>query len=342
MAGPSNVLLAGDIGATKTVLALYERWPAPPSAKQSFRNAEYADFYALLACFLRSASLRPRMACMGVAGPVRENQVLMTNRKWSIDGREMARRFGLLQVDLINDLVATAVGALHLPEAECKMVNPGRGQTGAVQAVLAPGSGLGEGFLIPFGGSFLPCASEGGHASFAPRNEEQCALLAFLRKRQAHVSVEQVCSGLAMPSLFAFMATRHPVPVWLSEQLQQAEDQTPLILGAAMGAAPEERECAVARHTLRLFLDILADEAANLVLKTMAFGGLFLGGGLSARLQAFIDPGYFMAIFCRGTYADRLAEVPVRIILNPETALLGAAAYGAGAVAHPPGMGNPG
>ncbi len=342
MAAPAGVLLAGDIGATKTVLALYEKWPGVPCAKQSFRNADYGDFYSLLSCFLKSSSLRPVLACMGVAGPVQDNQVQMTNLKWSIDGEEMACRFGLLQVDLINDLVATAVGAVHLPEAECKVVNPGRRQAGAVQAVLAPGSGLGEGFLLPFGGSFIPCASEGGHASFAPRNEEQSALLAFLRKHQAHVSVEQVCSGLAIPSLFTFMATRHAVPPWLSAQLQQAKDPTPVILGAALDAPLEEGDCAVARQTLRLFLDILADEAANLVLKTLAFGGLFLGGGLSARLHACIAPDRFMAVFCRGTYADRLAEVPVRIILNPEAALLGAAAYGAGAVARPSGMSNPG
>jgi len=327
MATPVKVLLAGDIGATKTLLALYERWPGPPSKKQSFRNADHGDFYSLLACFLKDVALPPVTACLGVAGPVRENQVHMTNLNWFIDGREMIRRFGMVQVHLINDLVATAVGAVHLPEPECKLVNPGQAQNGAVQAVLAPGSGLGEGFLVPYGGAFLPCASEGGHASFAPRNEEQCALLAYMRKRQSHVSVEQVCSGMAVSNLFAFMSTRYPVPAWLSDQLQQAADLTPVILGAGMRATEEGGECEVARQTLRLFLDILADEAANLVLKTLAFGGLFLGGGLAARLHPFIDPERFMAIFCRGTYADRLAEVPVRIILNPETALLGAAAY---------------
>ncbi len=275
MATRAKVLLAGDIGATKTLLALYESWPGTPRKKQSFRNADYGDFYSLLACFLKDVSSPPAIACLGVAGPVTENRVHMTNLNWTIDGRDMAHRFGLAEVHLINDLVATSVGAIHLSESECKLVNSGLCRPGAVQAVLAPGSGLGEGFLVPFGGSFFPCASEGGHASFAPRNDEQCALLAYMRKGQEHVSVEQVCSGLAIPHLFAFMAGSHPVPSWLSDQLRKAVDPTPVILGAAMQSAQEGAVCEVARQTLRLFLDILADEAANLVLKTLAFGGLF-------------------------------------------------------------------
>ncbi|MGE4558890.1 MAG: glucokinase [Desulfobulbus sp.] len=333
MAADREILLAGDIGATKTVLALYAGWPGRPLRQQSFRNADYVDFWPLVEGFLDDGGLRPVIACLGIAGPVTANRVHMTNLNWSIDGEAMRQRFGLRQVHLINDLVATAVGAVHLPETELKVLNRGQAQANAVQAVLAPGSGLGESFLVPCDGSFLPCASEGGHASFAPRNELQSDLLTFMRSKQEHVSVEQVCSGLAVPSLFAFMATRFPVPDWLRDQLQQAVDPTPVILGAGMRALQDDTaSCVVASRTLQLFLDILADEAANLVLKTLAFGGLFLGGGLSARLQSCIDPKAFMAVFCRGTYRERLAGVPIRIILNPETALLGAAAYGAGAV----------
>ncbi|WP_448871470.1 glucokinase [Desulfobulbus propionicus] len=331
MSQEREILLAGDIGATKTTFALYAGWPGNPLRQQRYRNAEYADFLEVLAAFLQGDGPQPVNACLGVAGPVVADRVTLTNLSWSIDAAEIGQRFGLRRVCLINDLVATAVGALHLPASDLQVVNQGQAKARAVQAVLAPGSGLGEGFLVPHGESFLPCGSEGGHASFAPRNDEQLELLAFMRRQQEHVSVEQVCSGLAMPHLFAFMATRHPVPPWLHDQLRQTSDPTPVILGAAMRAVRGERPCEVAQQTLRLFLDILADEAANLVLKTLAFGGLFLGGGLAARLHSCIEPGRFMTVFCRGTYRDRLAEVPVRIILNPETALVGAAAYGAGA-----------
>jgi glucokinase len=327
-----EVLLAGDIGATKTVLALYAGWPGAPLRQQTFRNADHACFADVVDAFLLAGGPRPVGACLGVAGPVVTDRVYMTNLNWSIDAGELGQRFGLRRVRLINDLVATSVGALHLPASDLRVLNPGQVRTRAVQAVLAPGSGLGEGFLIPHEDSFLPCASEGGHASFAPRDEVQLELLRFMRRHHDHVSVEQVCSGLAIPHLFAFLSTRMPVPAWLHEQLQQAVDPTPVILGAAMAAVGGKVDCDVAVHTLRLFLDILADEAANLVLKTLAFGGLFLGGGLAARLQGCIDPQRFMAVFCRGTYRDRLAGVPIRIILNPDTALLGAAAYGAGGV----------
>jgi len=328
MADPQPTLLAGDIGATKTVLALYQGQPHRMLGRRSFRNADYGDFTALLADFFQGDCPRPSAACLGIAGPVAADRVHMTNLNWLIDGAALAERFGLRQVWLINDLVATAVGALHLPESDFKVLNPGEAQHGAVRAVLAPGSGLGEAFLVPQGEGFLPCASEGGHASFAPRNQEQDALLTFMRGRLGHVSVEQVCSGLAVPQLFAFMRERWPVPSWLEDELQGAADATPVILGAAMKAHRGEVDCEVAAQTLHLFLDILADEAANLVLKTLAFGGFYLGGGLSARLQSCLDAQRFMRIFARGTYAQRLAQVPIRLILNPEAALWGAAAHG--------------
>jgi len=328
MAGQPPLLLAGDIGATKTVLALWQGTPHQMVGRRSFRNADYADFTALLEDFFQGDGPRPLEACLGVAGPVAADLVHMTNLNWLIDGAVLAERFGLRRVRLINDLVATAVGALHLPESDFKLLNSGVAQQGAVRAVLAPGSGLGEAFLVPLADGFLPCASEGGHASFAPRTSDQDALLTFMRGRLGHVSVEQVCSGLAVPQLFAFMTGRWPVPSWLHDELQQAADATPIILGAAMKAERGEVECEVARQTLRLFLDILADEAANLVLKTLAFGGLYLGGGLTARLQSCIDSQQFMAIFARGTYGKHLARVPIRLILNPEAALWGAAAHG--------------
>ncbi len=328
-----GMLLAGDIGATKTALALYEGWPGKQIRHQRFHNAEFGEFSTLLATFLSDAHIEHLTACFGVAGPVLGNQVHMTNLNWLLDAEQLRKDFGFAQVYLINDLVATSVGALQLPEHDFLVLNRGQVPPGpAVRAVLAPGSGLGEGFLVPHGDSFLPCASEGGHASFAPRNQLQDELLLFLRSRQGHVSVEQVCSGLAVPHLFAFMTHRLPAPSWLTEQLQEHVDKTPVILGAGIRSMQGITPCEVAQQTLQLFLDILADEAANLVLKTLAFGGLYLGGGLAARLESCISPKDFMHVFARGTYHERLAQVPIRIILNQGAALLGAAAYGAGAV----------
>lgn len=329
-----TLLLAGDLGATKTTLALYEvaAWPGPPLCQRTFRNADFSGFDPLLAEFLETEQPLPARLCLGVAGPVLANGVRMTNLGWTIEASSLRDRFGFAQVQLINDLVATAASIPHLEPRDLHVLNPGTPADEGAIAVLAPGSGLGEAFLIPHEGRHLPCPSEGGHVSFAPRNDEQQDLLNFLSARQAHVSVEQVCSGLAIPHLFAFAATRQPVPDWLREELEQATDRTPAIVRAALQARGGERPCPVAAHTLELFLDILADEAANLALKTLALGGVFLGGGLAPRLMPLIDPERFMRFFARGTYREMLARIPVRIIVNPQAALLGAAAHGIAAL----------
>jgi len=331
METPARLLLAGDLGATKTALALYRTWPGQPLRQETLQNRDFSSFDEVLGNFLSQDEAAPTHACFGVAGPVAAGVVHMTNLNWSLDARALQQRFGFQRVDLINDLVATALGALHLPAADLHILNPGEQLDGAARAVLAPGSGLGEAFLVPHASGYLPCPSEGGHVSFAPRDELQSDLLAFMRARQAHVSVEQVCSGLALPELFAFMATRAPTPDWLQAQLERADVPTPVIVRAGLEAAQSGRPCDVAVLTLRLFLDILADEAANLALKTLALGGVYLGGGLTPRLLPLLDPQRFMSVFARGTYRDRLARIPIRIILNPQTALLGAAAYAANA-----------
>ena len=334
----TDMLLAGDIGATKTSLALYRisTGPkAPPLREMTFQNALFADFDQLLQAVIQQGPVLPAYACLGVAGPVIAGRVHMTNLNWSIDADQLCQTYGFSRVALINDLVATALGATHLPEADLHTLNKGRRRPGAVMAVLAPGSGLGEAFLVPFKESYHPFPSEGGHASFAPRNEEQADLLAFLRRRQGHVSVEQVCSGLAIPDLFAFMAQRHPVPDDFLAGPELAAGQTPAIIRAALQARRGGPPCLVAVRTLTLFADILADEAANLVLKTLALGGLFLGGGLAPRLMPFLEPERFMATFVRGGYADMLSQVPIHVILNPQAALLGAAVYGMRSCADP-------
>jgi glucokinase len=324
-------LLAGDIGATKTTLALYDAafWPGPPLlAPRTFRNALYPSFDDLLHEFLAPGSLPPTVACFGVAGPVIGNAVRMTNLNWSLDGAQLQAEHGFAQVFLVNDLVATAMGVVHLPATDLYPLNPGIPQPGGVMAVLAPGSGLGEAFLVPHEGAYLPFPSEGGHASFAPRTAEQVELLAFMQQHHSHVSVEQVCSGLALPGLFAFLTTRETAPTWLLDELEQATDRTPVIIRAALEAVAGGKSCDIAVQTLTLFADILADEAANLALKTLALGGLYLGGGLAPRLLPFLTPGRFLSIFARGTYQHLLSQIPIHIICNPQAALFGAAAIG--------------
>ena len=331
MTRSSGLLLAGDLGATKTTLACYDAavWPGPPLEQTTYLNRDFADFDNLLAAFLTSEPQRPTAICLGVAGPVLDQAVRMTNLGWRIEAASLRARFGFRHALLVNDLVATGAGIPLLAPHDLHTLNPkAHPAPEAVLAVLAPGSGLGETFLIPHGGDRLPCATEGGHASFAPRTDEQAELLAFMRQGHDHVSVEQVCSGLAIPDLFAFVATGRPTPDWLRTELDRAVDRTPIIVGAAIEAVRGGRPCDIAVHALALMVDILADEAANLVLKTLALGGVYIGGGLAARLLPLIDAQRFMTVFARGTYREMLARVPVQVITNPHTALLGAAVCG--------------
>jgi glucokinase len=319
-----GLVVAGDVGATKTALALYGA-ESRPLRQAVWKNSELNSLDEALAAFLAGQETGPLRACFGVAGPVRGNRAAMTNLNWQIDGDALARQFGLRQALLVNDLVAAAAGAALLPADKLRPLNAGQPDPSGCVAVLAVGTGLGEAFLAP--GQKRPFPTEGGHASFAPRTEEQIDLLRFLLKQQPHVSVEQVCSGMALPDLHAFMLTRCPEPDWMTRQRQEADAAglPPLIVSSACAAlSGSGPACEPAVRALRLLTDILAAEAANLALKTLATGGVYIGGGMTPRLLPFFEPERFMAIFCRGVYQDMLAGIPVHLILEPDTALIGA------------------
>jgi len=327
---PDTLLLAGDIGGTKTTLALYASttWPAPPIREQTFANSEATGLAELITGFLQKVDESPTLGCFGIAGPIRDNRVQMTNLDWLIDARELEQKCGLDQIFLINDLVATAMGAVLLPDEELNTINIGHPRPEGTIAVLAPGTGLGEAFILRQHKQFFPVASEGGHASFAPRNRKQLELLDFLLQKEQHISVEKVCSGLGLPNIYAFLATRMKQPESLQQKLAESTDQTPILVNTALQALSAGDKHHICVHTLQLFIDILAAEAANLALKVLATGGIYIGGGIPPRILHFFQSEQFMAVFARGVYRKMLGDIPVHIILNPKTALLGAAAYG--------------
>ncbi|MCW5201534.1 glucokinase [Desulfobulbus sp. US4] len=360
----SSLILAGDIGATKTVLALCDTRDTNAErnnsaqddwlAEKTFRNKEFSGLSDIITSFLAGQEEKPVRACFGAAGPVHENRVRMTNLAWNLDGPALAAQFGMDEVLLVNDLVATTAGAMLLPKDSLITLNQGRPEAGGSIGVLAVGTGLGQSFAVPMNNRFQPFPTEGGHVSFAPRNKEQIELLQFMLSRlkqqrrqneqspcqnvNPHVSVEQVCSGMALPDLYAFQLTRCSEPEWMREKRLATDPDalSPLIVAsanAALNAAagptdvngvPGVLPCEPAVEAVRLLLDILAAEAANFTLKVLATGGIFLGGGMLPRLLAHIDQGRFMEIFCRGVYRDMLADIPVHIITDPNTALIGA------------------
>lgn len=321
----SEYLLAGDIGATKTALALFrlDKGLQNPLAEDTVDNTSGSGFEDIVQTFLDGVDSRPEYACFGVAGPVGNNRVNMTNLDWSLSGDSLQQQLGIRSVILVNDLVATAMGAVHLPSRSLFTLNAGKRDPGGAVAVLAPGTGLGEAFLVKNRDRWLPVPSEGGHSSFAPADSMQRRLLQYMTKRYSHVSTEMVCSGKWLPFLYAFLCEEQGTV----NLLAGLEDPTPIIVEAALEDRARRGEGAAA-DTLRLFVNILAAESANLALKVLATGGLYIGGGMPPRILPFLQGTDFMDFFSRGDYADMLAAMPVHVILEPKTALFGAAAYG--------------
>lgn len=325
-----DLILAGDIGATKTNLALFERVSFPGGAlrERKYKNREYCGITNIVASFLREVREKPTLACLGVAGPIRNNRVRMTNLDWLIDGRQLARRLKMENIILINDLVATAMGAPLLGEDELFPVNAGKKDPMGNIGVVAPGTGLGEAFLLRKNNRLLPVASEGGHADFAPRNRQQLALLDFLWKREQHVSVEKVCSGIGLPNIYAFLVASSPGSEDPAVSRTARTERTPLIVQTALAALEAGNKSHICLRTLSVFFDILAAESANVALKVLTTGGIYIGGGLCPRMLPVLATDRFMDFFVRGVYREMLADIPVYIILNAKTALLGAAACG--------------
>jgi len=220
--------------------------------------------------------------------------------------------------------VATAWAVPVLRPRDIRTLHAGAPEPHGAMAVIAPGTGLGEAFLIWDGARYRAQPSEGGHADFAPPTPRERALLAFLGRRGEHVSYERVCSGLGIPHLYAFLKARgEREPAWLARELAAAADPTPVIVAAALNRRPP---APIATATLAMFVSILGAEAGNLALKVLATGGVYLGGGIPPRIVPALSDGRFTAAFTRkGRLSDLLARVPVRVIVHPEAALLGAA-----------------
>jgi glucokinase len=324
------MLLAGDIGATKTILAVYapEGVPGTPLAEATFVSAEYPSLEALVQKFLAQAGAGVERASFGVAGPVVGGRVTTTNLPWVIDEEHLRRSLNLTAVRIANDLEAIARAVPELQPSDLYTLHRGEPVAGGTRAVVAPGTGLGEAFLVWDGARYRAHASEGGHTDFAPTSALEVELLGYLQQRLGHVSYERICSGLGVPNIYAFLKDNGHAeePVWMAERLRSIADPTPLIIGNALD---RDASCALCRSTLDIFVSVLGSEAGNLALKVLATGGLYLGGGIPPRILSLLEDGPFLESFrSKGRMSDLLSRVPVHVILNPTAALLGAACLG--------------
>lgn len=319
------MILVGDIGGTKTILALYEELNGVLECRgeHQFASQEYREFEKLVEKFLELYSYpKIEAVSLGIAGPIIEGVCKTTNLPWVIESRELRERFGTPYIYLLNDLEATAYGMLHLPKEEFVTLNA-REEIAANRAVIAAGTGLGEAMLFYDGATYHPVGTEGGHCDFAPTTTLQDELLLWMRKEYPHVSVERFVSGMGLGNIYDFLKERASAkePKSIQER-REDEDRNILITEAAL------KGDALCVATLKLFVEIYGAEAGNLALKSLSLGGVYIGGGIAPKILPFLQDGTFLEAFvAKGRFSDMLKEMPIKISLNEKAPLIGAAYF---------------
>lgn len=349
------MIVAGDIGGTKTHLALFD-WHkdrVDPVRLETFHSADYTSLEDMLVEFLvppkppapiegspaekgddnepqpespEQEPLKIDAACFGIAGPVIQNHSQTTNLPWVVDGAALAKRFDIPKVKLLNDLEAMAHGVLLLRPDEVHILNVGSPPThNQALALIAAGTGLGEAILFWNGSRYQPMPSEGGHVDFAPNNDNEIELLRHLRSNYLHVSYERVLSGPGLHAIYDYVRdSKKNEPTWLAERIKAGDP------AAAIAEAGLKGQAEIATQALDLFASIYGAEAGNLALKGMTLNGVYVGGGIAPKLLVKLKDGTFMKSFTnKGRYKRLMSSIPVKVVMNQKTPLLGAASVAA-------------
>jgi len=323
------MLIAGDIGGTKTDLAIYsmESGPHAPLAQTEVHSADYPSLEAMVKEFLARAKMSVDVASFDVAGPVINGRVKTTNLPWVMDEKTLAGELNLKAAHLMNDLEAVARAVPVLRAEDMITINNGEPIANGPIAIIAPGTGLGESFLTWDGSEYIAHASEGGHSDFAPTDERQIRLLRYLLPRFGHVGVERVCSGIGVPNIYEFLRDEEKTPERpeVEEFIASAKDHTKAIVEAAFNPKKPSERCL---ETVELLVSVLAGEAGNLALKVLATGGVYMAGGIALRVVKLLQEPRFLQAFTRkGRFQELMERMPIHIITT-RAALLGAAAFG--------------
>lgn len=297
--------LVGDIGGTKTELALvtegnfFERF-------EKFPSKEFGSLEEIIIKFL--GDTRVDVVCFGIAGPIKDGVCHTTNLPWVVECKNISKLLNTPAVLLVNDMTASAYAISKLPESSFYTLNKGSRSIEGNQAIISPGTGLGEALMIYYENKHIPIASEGGHSDFAPRNEKEIELLRYLRNKYSHVSYERILSGPGISDLYSFLTK--------GEKKKPEE-----ITKEAMSL----KEPNMSKNTLKWFCEILGSEAGNLALKGYATGGIYIGGGIPLKILEILKEEDFMRGFLdKGRFKDVLKNIPIYIVLDPQSTLFGA------------------
>jgi glucokinase len=319
------MILAGDIGGTKTHLALFNLSGELKSvADEKYVSHQYENLSKIVEVFLTSHRAAVEKACFGIAGPVQNGRCQATNLPWVIDARELSKGLKTPYVWLINDLEAIGYGLSCLGPDELFTLNEGKSKTLGNAALIAAGTGLGEAGLYWDGAAHRPFACEGGHTDFGPRNELEVDLLRYLRKKFDHISYERIVSGPGIYNLYRFLVDTglEEEPDWLRKKFVN-EDPPKVISEAGL-----KKQCKACERTLEWFISLYGSEAGNLALKLLAVGGVYVGGGIAPKILKAMQSTTFMSAFInKGRFAPLLSEMPIKIVLNDNAGLMGAGKY---------------
>lgn len=334
-----TLLIAGDIGGTKTILRLVEVTKQAVDFQTlqevTYPSQDYSNLVPMVQEFLAQTDETPEKASFAIAGPVMQQTSQLTNLSWYLDATRLQKELNLEAVSLINDFAAVSYGVLGIKEQEIEPLQAVQPQNDAPIAIIGAGTGLGEGFLIPQGnGDYQIFGTEGGHADFAPRSQLEFQILDYIRQQKqiTRVSVERIVSGQGIMSIYQALrdlnvhresnaSVAETIRKW---EKQQPTDQDPA--AAIAQASPTDRLC---QKTMELFIEAYAAEAGNLALKLLPYGGLYIAGGIAAKNLAWMKSDHFLQIFKdKGRVSSILDAVPIHVILNPEVGLIGSIMYG--------------
>jgi glucokinase len=320
------MILAGDVGGTKVDLGLYDftNGKLKPTRDKVYKARDYTGLEVIVKEFLGADKVTA--ACFGVPGPVRDGRLRLTNLPWTLDSRELSAGLDIQHVFLINDLEANGYGVAELAPDQIYTLSEGDASQIGNRALIAAGTGLGEGLLIWNGHKHIPYPSVGGHTDYAPRNEDEIDLLRFLKEKyNGRVSFERVVAGMGLTSIYEFLREVRGMeePASLAKKIAEVGDPNAVITEMALSAKSE-----ICEKALDMFVSAYGAESGNLALKVLSVGGLYVGGGIAPRIIEKLKDGTFMKAFTeKGRLSQLLINMPVRIILEPRAAQLGAAAY---------------